>query len=591
MDRLATRAGLLLLTLAAVFMVGFSKPEEPRKAIWIWQADRIENESNQLLSFVKQNEVNLLYLHVDMDIPQSSYREFIREAAASGIEVHALAGHPAWALESRRDRMMKLIQWVKLYNGNASPEERIRGIHLDIEPYVLPEWETEREALVTSWMGNMEYFLQTAKEEVNVEISADMPVWFDSIVAADMPEGSLAEWMIKRFDHITLMAYRHELEGDNGILELVKHEMEVGDRHQAKLLIGVNAKPMEEKHTTFYDKGTTAMKKALQEVTQRLGTHPSFAGTSIHDYRYWQSMEEWDADLPPEPDPDPNPDPVPDPDWVPVPPPIERNGPVVATYVWRAELAIEQPDEIISFAKEQGINLLYVRLDLEQSYDAYRSFVKKAHEAGIEMHAMGGHPIWALSENEPRILRLVNYVKQYNRSVEPDERFHGIHLDVEPYVLPDWQSRKDDVLKQWTANMDMFVRETKRNSDLLTSVDLAVWLDRTYVPDRPDMTISEYMIGLMDHVSLMAFRNTAEGSNGIAAVVKEEMKMSDRLGKQLVVTVEMKENFEGKHISFHELGAEEMQRQLEKLPELLQDHSSYIGNAVHAYDYWRDAIQ
>ncbi|MCY9518031.1 hypothetical protein [Paenibacillus apiarius] len=589
MDRLATRAGLLLLTLAAVFMVGFSKPEEHRKAIWIWQADRIESESDQLLTFVKQNEVNLLYLHVDMDIPQSSYREFIREAAGSGIEVHALAGHPAWALDTHRDRMMKLIQWVKMYNDNASPEERIRGIHLDIEPYLLPEWETEREALVTSWMGNMEYFLQSAKDEVNVEISADMPVWFDSIAVAGMAENSLAEWMIKRFDHITLMAYRHELEGDNGILELVKHEMEMGDKHDAKLLVGVNAKPMEEKHTTFYNKGTTAMKEALQKLTERLGAHPSFAGTSIHDYRYWRSMEERETDLPPGPDPQPQPDP--DPDWVPVPPPIERAGLVVATYVWRAELAIEQPDEIISFAREQGINLLYVRLDLEQSYDAYRSFVKKAHEAGIEMHAMGGHPIWALSENEPRMLRLVNYVKQYNRSVEPDERFNGIHLDVEPYVLPDWQSRKDDVLKQWTANMDKFVQETKRNSDLLTSIDLAVWLDRTSVPERPDLSISEYMIGLMDHVSLMAFRNTAEGSNGIAAVVKEEMKMSDLLGKQLVITVEMKENLEGKHISFHELGVEEMLRQLAKLPELLQDHPSYIGNAVHAYDYWHDALQ
>ena len=47
---------------------------------------------------------------------------------------------------------------------------------------------------------------------------------------------------------------------------------------------------------------------------------------------------------------------------------------------------------------------------------------------------MGGHPIWALEENRPRMMRLVNYVKNYNRAVEGNERFHGIHLDIEPYV-------------------------------------------------------------------------------------------------------------------------------------------------------------
>lgn len=103
------------------------------------------------------------------------------------------------------------------------------------------------------------------------------------------------------------------------------------------------------------------------------------------------------------------------------------------------------------------------------------------------------------------------------------------------------------------------------------------------------MSVTEFMIRTLDHVSLMAFRNTAEGSNGIAAVVRQEMEIADRLGKPLLISVEMKENHEGAHISFYEKGAAEMEQQLAKLPELLKDYEAYQGNMVHAYDYWINA--
>lgn len=32
-----------------------------------------------------------------------------------------------------------------------------------------------------------------------------------------------------------------------------------------------------------------------------------------------------------------------------------------------------------------------------------------------------------------------------------------------------------------------------------------------------------------------------------------------------------------------------MLKQLDKLPEMLADHHSYTGYAVHAYDYWKEA--
>lgn len=94
------------------------------------------------------------------------------------------------------------------------------------------------------------------------------------------------------------------------------------------------------------------------------------------------------------------------------------------------------------------------------------------------------------------------------------------------------------------------------------------------------------MIQTLDHVSLMAFRDTAEGSNGIAAVVAQEMEIADRLGKPLLVSVEMKQSHEGDHITFYEEGEAYMEEELAKLPDLLANYEAYQGYVVHSYDYW-----
>lgn len=611
MNRLASRAGLLLLIVSAALMAGFTQADEPQQATWVWQAERIVSNPEQLLSFAKNNQIDVMYLHIHPDVPESAYRQFVRQAAKEGIEVHALAGDSTWALPEYRGRMMDFLHKIQHYNAQAAEDERFRGIHLDIEPYVLPQWEEDANEIIHAWMDNLDVFLEAGRKEGSLEFGVDIPVWFDGYAGTDPSDASLAESVMKRFDYTTLMAYRHELEGDNGILALIREEMAIGDRLGTKVLVGINAKPMPgEEHTTFANQGAAAMNDALKQIGASLAGHSSYGGTAVHDYRYWNDLLAQQPNVPdpaepepkpdpepapdPKPDPEPNPEPgepepAPDPDWVPDASPIERVKPIVGTYIWRAELAIHQADEIIAFARDKGINLLYVRLDLEQPYEVYRSLVKKTHEAGIEMHAMGGHPGWALQDNAPRIRRLIDYVKKYNRAAEADERFHGIHLDVEPYVLPDWSSRKDEVLRQWMANMKMFVEETKRNSNLETSIDLAVWLDRTLLPDEPELSVSEWLIRTMDHVSLMAFRNTADGSNGIAAVVRDEMRMADRQGKPLIVTVEMKQSPEGGHISFFDKGSVEMEKQLSLLPELLGEFNAYIGNAVHAYDYWKEA--
>ncbi len=553
---------LLLVSLAASCLVGFSLPEKPVKATWIWQPELISPSGESMLDFAEQQGINLIYLKIDLTKRFSYYRPFIRAANQKGIEVHALGGHPAWALESHRKRIMRLVEWVQEYNQTADADERLHGVHLDIEPYVLPQWEYDRESVLQQWKENLSAFVSAAKHGSDLETSADVAFWLDDHPAPGEQDLSISEWIISKLDHVTVMAYRDQVSGPNGIAALVQDELAMAEEWNKMIIVAINMKEMAaERHTSFYEEGPMEMDRQIRLLTQELGNQAAYAGVAIHDYRYWKQS----VDATPKP-------------------PAFLSG----TYVWHAELAISEKDQIIAFAKEQNLNLLYVRLDLEQPYEAYRDFVRDASAAGIEVHAMGGHPVWALEENRPRIMRLVNWVKAYNSKASRDEQFRGIHLDIEPYVLPDWSTQRDQVLLQWMDNIKAFVAETKTDANLEASADLAIWLDHVPVPDQPEQSFSEWMISQLDHVTLMAFRDKAEGPGGIMHVAQNELEYADSLGKKLIIAVEIKESAEGEFITFHEEGKGEMGRQLQILRNKVT-HKSFRGVAVHAYEYWSTA--
>lgn len=556
----AARICLSVLCLTLGFLYGFAPAEKKSKATWIWQSEAIGEDKEQVLAFCEQNDITLIYVRIDMNKPYDYYRPFIREAAAQGIDVHAVAGHPAWALASNQKRMLKIAGWVRAYNESVSSAERLRGIQLDIEPYLLPQWETERERVIREWQANIEAFTAELKEDSSLQASVALPFWLDDIPVPGEPDRSLSDWLISRFDTVCIMAYRDKLDGPNGLLALIEQEMDQADRLERRVLVAVNLKKIADDHASFAEEGPQEMDRLLAELPGQLADHPSYSGTAIHDYRRWQQAA---AAAPPVP---------------------EQAKGYRGTYIWHAETLESEADEILAFAKKNGVNLLYVRIDLQQPSALYRNFVRRASAAGIEVHAMGGHPVWALAENRSKMLKLVDWVSAYNRTAAADEQFRGVHLDIEPYVMPLWREDKEGVLRQWMSNIEAFVAET-RAGGLEASVDLAAWLDGTPTPGQANTPFSHWMIDRLDHTTLMAFRDKAES---IVRLVESQMKYAEESGKKLVVAVETKESREGDFVSFHEEGVSEMDRQLQRVAQLLGGYSSYIGQAIHAYEYWKN---
>lgn len=554
-----------------MLLVGWSQPDDKQNVLRVETAD-LPTETEEIISKSKQHDINTIYLNINTNRSSFYYKSFIRKANAAGIEVHALEGKPSWGLEENQQALMDFTKWVEKYNDMVSENEKFAGIHLDIQAQHTEQWEENSKAVLEDWKANLSAF-QNEVNDAELTTSISIPFYLDGVETPNQSETPFQKWIMKQFDHITVLAHRDTIEGSSGVIALIKDELEIANELDKEVSVGVTLADTGEDVTSFYEEGTDDMQMHLHVLEKHLKDNPAYIGYSIDQYSYL-STEKNNKTTETEDNQQPTP-----------------SNNVRGTYIWHASNLIESPDEIIEFAKENNLNFLYTRLDRTKNFSVYKDFVEKAHEAGIEVHAMGGHPIWALQKGEKRLKMFVDYVTNYNSSVSEEQQFDGIHLDVEPYTLQEWSEDKKAVMNTWKDNMELFVDKVEDNSNLETSVSLAMWLDDHETPGQPNLSFSKWVIKQLDHTAIMAFRDSSEGPGGIIDVSKEEVAFANNLGKDLVISVEMQEMEETPYISFYEEGEEEMITELDKTEDVLEDDSSYQGEVVHSYEYWKDAAK
>jgi hypothetical protein len=264
---------------------------------------------------------------------------------------------------------------------------------------------------------------------------------------------------------------------------------------------------------------------------------------------------------------------------------------VKATWIWDAALILTEPKQIMDFAKLQNINLIYLQIDTSLSDASYSTFIQLATEKDIEIHALGGDPHWVLPSEQKELKSLISWVKDYNRKVSIKQQFRGVHIDVEPYILPDWNKDRSKIVKLWMETIRIYSAAMK-DSGLTKGADIPFWLDGIPTSTAAGApTLGEWIIGQMDHVTIMAYRNMADTSNGIIALTVDELAVAEKLGKKVIVAVETLPSEEGKFISFSKRGKTALTIELEKVVNAMQDNPAFLGYAVHDYRGWRDLKQ
>ncbi|ANC78646.1 hypothetical protein ABE65_018330 [Fictibacillus phosphorivorans] len=260
-------------------------------ATWLWHTNKIVTEPEEVLSFLKAQKVNTLYLQINQDIPVSTYQEFLSKANEIGVSVQALDGGPDW-IEPGHIGPKQFTNWLSSYQKEASKSEKFTGIHLDVEPYLLKEWNTNYQITVKRYQDLLESSKMFAKK-MRLPLYVDLPFWFDehNYSNSEFGKGKLSEWVIRNTDGISIMAYRNFTQGQNGILALTSSEVKFATKVNKKVVISIETDNVDElSYLSFHHLSHDNMKSTLDMVEQSYQREKSFDGFAIHHYVSWKSL-------------------------------------------------------------------------------------------------------------------------------------------------------------------------------------------------------------------------------------------------------------------------------------------------------------
>lgn len=247
--------------------------------------------------------------------------------------------------------------------------------------------------------------------------------------------------------------------------------------------------------------------------------------------------------------------------------------PVVATDTPRAMWVWDQPSQaIVDFSAQRGIDRIFLHVAPGFSSDeSVDSFLASAHSEGIEVYALAGDPSWA-----KRTKPFFSWVDE----VVFHGGFDGLAPDVEPYALPDWNNerRRSRLISRY---LDALEGAHARAGDLPMIPAVPFWWDEAEFATKGSLLIDE-VLSRVDGIAVMAYRDTAEGPNGIIALAGYEIAAGSAAGKSVTVGVETAPNYYD-HVTFYEEGNAAMETVLAEVAAEWGLSAGYWGNAIHHY--------
>ncbi|MGN0762191.1 MAG: hypothetical protein ACI4MK_02340 [Aristaeellaceae bacterium] len=248
---------------------------------------------------------------------------------------------------------------------------------------------------------------------------------------------------------------------------------------------------------------------------------------------------------------------------------------------------IWQVDETLDFLTAHQVTQVYLSYSEVMPMEQYRVFVSALKHRGIGVAVIGAVAQWVTPGGQRGRDAFAAWLHAYLAGCSrEDERFYGVHLDVEPHQLPEWQENEALVRQQY-ADFLVWAEAMCRREGLMLEADIPFWFDSLDAElEGQRMSLGEIALRLCDTTLLMSYRDNAPA---VLACGDKLIPLARALGKKLILAVETGKIYESINITFHHLGTLRMYRELKHLHELVQadDDAGEIGYAIHYYDSWR----
>ena len=235
----------------------FLQKYRTERSVYLWSGTFAEFENKFLVEYIKYNEFSTVMLSIGKDetlIPKAiNFTETLNE---NGISVHLMIGENKLLKESSSlelDTRLRLCFTIP-----------VDGVHLDVEPHVLEDWDLRRDWLENQYKSIL-YTSALFAEANGLDLSVSIPVHY---------EQSLLEEVYENADKVMLMAYEHP---DVAYIDRkVKEEMAIAPE---KTVIALSHKDFQNRYL-------------MENFMTELSSSKGFNQFALHDLKGLIELEE-----------------------------------------------------------------------------------------------------------------------------------------------------------------------------------------------------------------------------------------------------------------------------------------------------------
>lgn len=239
---------------------------------------------------------------------------------------------------------------------------------------------------------------------------------------------------------------------------------------------------------------------------------------------------------------------------------------------WHSDLTQIEKDDLFSFVNKYQINTLYQGYDSEMSLDEIDDYLYVAEQKKVDIYYTLGKPDYVMNDE---IFHELDLLISKLKKCEYKKPVKGIVLDIEPYLLDEWDENKVEMMNQYVRLMqDVYQITQKNNLELI--ICIPYYYDNWGFSESLDLLVKD----ACDGIAIMNYYRKNEAKH-----IEYEVSLCEKYEKQIINIYEFKKP--GEHSlesinTYYELGIKEAEESFIDLQNKLDN--SDINLALHDYD-------
>lgn len=258
-----------------------------------------------------------------------------------------------------------------------------------------------------------------------------------------------------------------------------------------------------------------------------------------------------------------------------------------STWLWDTNEITYNSDNILTFLVNNHVTTVYLQVNYNLDYSYYQDFISRASANNIAVHALDGSPDWVMENGGVYQDAFFAWVADYQANSAVAAQFKGIHLDVEPYHYSTGYNTDPNAVLNRYQDFLLNAKNAASSLSLNLGIDIPFWFNEvSYSTGYGTGNLAAWIFNNIKTVTIMAYRDTAAGANGINQLAAAEMTLAKQYNASATIAVETENVGDPTYVTFFEEGSTYMYNELNLVRQYFSKNRAFSGIGIHHLDSW-----